>query len=197
MRTRRTELDRQRLVRNVVLLLTLLAGVGSPATSSAQEDTAAARKARERLRRAAQRVDPQPPQPPQPPKPAGRISGPPREPRPGTAERAALTNAVRLAVGNSSSYRIDHLRATPRWAFFSGTEVVPLDASELQETDLSVQALLERQLPADGAPRWEVVELWTLPTNDRAPRTQFLQRLRDRMTRDAVPKALFPPDLFK
>jgi len=194
MRTRRTELDRRRPVRNVVLLLTLLAGVGSPAASSAQEDTAAARKARERMRRAAQRVDPQPPQPP---KPAGRISGPPREPRPGTAERAALTNAVRLAVGNSSSYRIDHLRATPRWAFFSGTEVVPLDASELQETDLSVQALLERQLPADGAPRWEVVELWTLPTNDRAPRTQFLQRLRDRMTRDAVPKALFPPDLFK
>ena len=192
MPTRRTELDRRRPLRQLLLVLALVAGVVSPASASAQEDTVAARKARERERRATQRVDPQPP-----PKPAGRISGPPREPRPGTAERAALTNAVRLAVGNSSSYRIDHLRATPRWAFFSGTEVVPLDATELQETDLSVQALLERQLPGDGAPRWKVVELWTLPTNDRAPHAPFLQRLRDRMTRDAVPKALFPPDLFK
>lgn len=130
------------------------------------------------------------------PTPVDAAGAPPREPASGSPERAAIVEAVRRDVGNTTRYRIDHLRATPRWAFFSGTEIVPLDGGEDQETDLSVQALLE-QRTADGAPRWEVVERWTLPTNDSAPHARFLQRLRDRIARDAVPKALFPPDLFK
>ena len=139
----------------------------------------------------APRVDPLPL--PAPGLPAG---APPREPAAGSPERAAIVDAVRRDVGNTTRYRIDHLRATPRWAFFSGTEIVPLDGGEEQETDLTVQALLERRT-ADGALRWDVVERWTLPTDDSASRREFLTRLRARITQDAVPRALFPPDLFQ
>ncbi|MEO7966030.1 MAG: hypothetical protein ABIT38_19175, partial [Gemmatimonadaceae bacterium] len=120
---------------------------------------------------------------------------PPHQPATGSAERAALLNAVRQSVGNSTQFRVDHLRATPRWAFFSGTEVVPLDNKELQETDLTVQALLERRAPTTD--EWDVVEKWTLPTDDDAPRARFLEHLRARIARDALPKALFPRDLFQ
>lgn len=205
------------------VLGTLAVLAGSQAASGVAQDTSAARRGRERrqqeaaARRAQQakatakaQAKSQRPQtddttkqasipiPIIPPRPqtAEQIGGPPREPKLGSAERAAIVAAVRRSVGNKTKYLIDHLRSTARWAYFSGTEILPLEGEELQETDLSVQALLELRT-VDGAPRWEVVERWTLPTEDQAPRSAFLHRLRDRTTRDGVPKALFPSDLFR
>ena len=145
---------------------------------------------------------PPPPPPPPPPAPrespsdfGGQVGAPPRTPPHGSAERAAIIDAVRRDVGNSTEYRVDFLRATPRWAYFSGTEVAPLEGKELQETDLSVQALLERR--AGGDPGWDVVERWTLPSEEQSPRKRFLEQLRLRIDHYAIPKALFPRDLFQ
>ncbi len=115
------------------------------------------------------------------------------EPGTGSAERTAMLDAVRRAVRTESRFRVHHLRSTGRWAVFHGTEVVELDGDELQETDLDVAAMLERRGTGARA-RWEVVELWTLPTEEEQPRARFVERVRARRQRLQLPAALFPPD---
>jgi hypothetical protein len=115
------------------------------------------------------------------------------EPKSGSPERTAILAAVRRAVKTGSRFRVHHLRSTGQWAFFHGTEVVELDEKELQETDLDVAALLERRGTGNAA-RWTVVELWTLPTEEKHPRARFLERVRARRNALALPAALFPSD---
>jgi hypothetical protein len=115
------------------------------------------------------------------------------EPRTGSAERTAILDAVRSAVHVESRFRVHHLRSTGQWAFFHGTEVVELDEKELQETDLDVAALLTRRGTGASA-RWTVVELWTLPTEEKQPRARFFQQVHARQKALRLPAALFPPD---
>ena len=72
-------------------------------------------------------------------------------------------NAVRAAVRTTSRFRVQDMCVAGAWAFLHATEVVDLDDDELQETDLTAMALLQR-LGGTSTGRWGVVELWTLPT---------------------------------
>jgi hypothetical protein len=86
------------------------------------------------------------------------------------------------------------LKLKGNWAYFHGGEVVDAGEGELQETDLSVKALLERK-QINGKPLWTVAELWTLPTEDKFPHKNFVARTRRRLKLSRVPAAIFPADM--
>jgi hypothetical protein len=113
-----------------------------------------------------------------------------RTPPAGSAARTAILDAVRKRVGVKSKFKVGHVRATDRWAFVRCVEVVN-DGDQLQETDLDIAALLERKGPA-GSLRWEVVELWSLSTDDEKPYTAFARRVRERARNSRIPTVLFP-----
>jgi hypothetical protein len=113
-----------------------------------------------------------------------------RTPAAGSVTRAALLDAVRAKVGVRSRFKVSHVRANDRWAFVRCVEVVE-DGANLQETDLDVAALLERQI-SGGVGRWKVVDLWALSTDDERPYAAFARRVRDRVRATAIPKTLFP-----
>jgi hypothetical protein len=112
-----------------------------------------------------------------------------REPAVGSALRTAILDATRTAVKTTSRFRVHHLRASDRWAYLVATEVVELDDKELQETDLSVEALLEK---AKAGGPWRVVELWMLPDEDKRPHATFLERVKSRRSAAGIPDRLFP-----
>ena len=113
-----------------------------------------------------------------------------RTPATGSAARTTILDAVRKRVGVKSRFKVGHIRTTDRWAFVRCVELVN-DGEQLQETDLDIAALLERKGPA-GSPRWEVVELWSLSTDDEKPYTPFARRVRERARNTRIPAALFP-----
>lgn len=117
-----------------------------------------------------------------------------RRPAAGSAERAALMNAIRAAVRTTSRFRVHDVRVAGAWAFVHATEVVALDGDELQETDLTAMALLQR---AKGTPtgRWRVVELWTLPTEARRAHADFTRAVLERQRRAGFPAGLVPDEL--
>ena len=114
-------------------------------------------------------------------------------PAQGTAERKALLDAVRARLKIKSQFKVYHLKVQGEWAFFHGGEVVDADG-ELQETDLDVQALLQRKTVA-GKAAWFVAELWTLPTDDKLARAEFVRRVRQRQQKGRVPADILPADL--
>jgi hypothetical protein len=109
-------------------------------------------------------------------------------------ERTALLDAVRARLKIKSQFKVYHLKSGGGWAFFHGGEVVDSGGGKLQETDLSVLALLQRKTVA-GKAAWYVAELWTLPTDDKLPRDEFARRVRRRRQAGRVPADIFPPDL--
>jgi hypothetical protein len=113
-----------------------------------------------------------------------------RTPAAGSATRAAILDAVRANIGVRSRFKVSHVRASDRWAFVRCVEVVE-DGADLQETDLDIAALLERQ-PVGGAGRWRVVELWSLSTDQERPYAAFARRVRERVRASRVPRGLFP-----
>lgn len=117
-----------------------------------------------------------------------------RRPAAGSAERAALMNAVRAAVQTTSRFRVHDMRVAGAWAFVHATEVVELDGGELQETDLTAMALLQR---ANGTPtgQWTVVELWTLPDEERRSHADFGRVVRERQRGAGFPAGLLPDEL--
>ena len=114
-----------------------------------------------------------------------------RTPAAGSAMRTAILDAVRAKVGVRSRFKVSHVRTTDRWAFIRCVEVVN-DGEQLQETDLDVAALLERQPGAKGA-GWKVAELWALSEDQERPYAAFARRVRDRARTNRIPGALFPP----
>ena len=113
-----------------------------------------------------------------------------RTPAAGSAMRSAILDAVRARVGVRSRFKVSHVRTTDRWAFIRCVEVVN-DGEQLQETDLDVAALLERQAGAKGA-GWKVAELWALSDDQERPYARFARRVRDRARTARIPGALFP-----
>jgi hypothetical protein len=112
-------------------------------------------------------------------------------PPPNSAERRALLNAVReraALVANTSRLRVHHLKVAGRWAYFVGTETVAVPPNEWQETDLSIEALLER----DASRGWRVAEYWSLPTEHLASRRAFVSRVRSRLAGEGLPAGLVP-----
>lgn len=116
-------------------------------------------------------------------------------PAQGSPERKALLDAVRARLKIKSQFKVNHLKAGGEWAYFDGGEVVDAGGGELQETDLSVRALLARKKTAAGKHVWAVVEIWTLPTNDQLSSDAFAARLRRRRGASNIPASIFPPDL--
>lgn len=111
-------------------------------------------------------------------------------PPPGSLERSALLDAVRVALrlnSLASRFKVLHLRRAGNWAYFEGNEVVPLDDREWQETDLSGKALLTR-----GKLGWRVVLMWSLPQDDTHPLWLFEQQLVSKRHHDNIPRGLFP-----
>lgn len=117
-----------------------------------------------------------------------------RHPVAGIGERAALMDAVRASVRTSSRFKVHDVRVAGRWAFVHATEVVELDDVELQETDLTVMALLQSQGDAPRR-RWTVVELWTLPTEERRSHAHFARAVRERQEREGFPVGLLPDEV--
>lgn len=109
----------------------------------------------------------------------------------GSPVRTAILNAVRSALAlptsGESRFKVFHLKTANPWAYFEGNEVVHVEGSEWQETDLTVKALLQ----LDGA-AWRVRTLWTLPTNERTPLHEFEARVQEMAKRSAIPEGIFP-----
>lgn len=105
-----------------------------------------------------------------------------------------MLDALRQRLKMSGKFRVDHIRTWRRWGFVRATEVVELEKGEVQETDLTVAALLE--LPAGSKTGWwRIVELWTLPDDQTHPMKDFLTAIRAKQRRENLPAALFPEDL--
>jgi hypothetical protein len=112
----------------------------------------------------------------------------------GSTQRTAIMDAVRQRLNSKSRFKVDHIRVAGTWAFVRATEVVPLANDELQETDLTVAALLE--LPAGSTTGWwRVADYWTLPDNDTRPLADFVRTVRARLRAERLPAALLPDDL--
>lgn len=111
----------------------------------------------------------------------------------GSPTRTRILDAVRNRLQLQSRFKVDYVRMAGRWAFIRGTEVVELDKGELQETDLTVAALLE--LPLADATKFRVVEVWTLPDEQTRPFAEFVRRVREHVQRERLPRALLPDDL--
>lgn len=112
----------------------------------------------------------------------------------GSKTRTAILDALRDRLKMKGRFRVDHIRTYNNWAFVRATEVVELDKGELQETDLTVSALLE--LPANSTiGAWRIVELWTLPDNEKLSMADFMRSVRARQRSNHLPNALFPDDL--
>jgi hypothetical protein len=116
----------------------------------------------------------------------------PTTPAPGTAVRRGGLDAIRASLGLRSVFEVSHFLVSGRWAFIVCNEVVE-DEGTLQETDLSVNALLTRDDTRSS--RWRVVELWTLPEDGERPYRVFAERVRQRVRTDSVPDAILPDEL--
>jgi hypothetical protein len=128
----------------------------------------------------------------------GQSSSPPAAtpvtPPPGSAARRGGLDAIRSSLGIRSRFEVSHFIVSGRWAFVVCNEVVEADG-ELQETDLTVNALLRRDNAR--AVRWRVVEIWTLPDDEKHPYRTFVERVRARVRTDGVPVAILPEDLSR
>ena len=125
-------------------------------------------------------------------RPSGAVAA--TTPGPGSSQRTALLDALRRQLKSTSRFKVDHVRVAGRWAFVRATEVVPLDGNELQETDLSIAALLEQPAgsPAGG---WRVADYWTLPGESERPLAAFTRRVRERVRVEGLPTGFLPGDL--
>ena len=117
-----------------------------------------------------------------------------RTPAQGSSERLALLDAVRTKLNIKSRFRVTHLMTDGGTAFFEGSEVVEAEG-ELQETDLSVLALMERR-SSGSKERWEIVDLWTLHMPEEDARKDFVARLRKRVNAGTLLRNLLPDDLL-
>ena len=115
-------------------------------------------------------------------------------PGPGSPERTAILDALRTRLKTKSKFRVGHIRMAGEWAFVRATEVVELDGNEEQETDLTVEALLEKP-KASTTGWWRIADYWTLPENDQRPRAAFIGRVKQRIAAERLPAALLPEDL--
>ena len=117
-------------------------------------------------------------------------------PATGSPERAAILDALRTRLKTKSRFKVDHIRISGEWAFVRATEIVQLDGSEQQETDLSVAALLERPKGSTTG-WWRIADYWTLPDNDARPLGEFTRRVQQRIAAERLPRALVPDDLWE
>lgn len=113
------------------------------------------------------------------------------EPRPGTTTRRALLDAMRRKLKARVTFKVAHMAVAGNIAFVRAGEIVQ-DGTQWQETDLFVEALLERPT-ARG--RWRVVEFWNLQSDPQESHAPFVQRVREALRSRSRPLTLLPEDL--
>ena len=124
----------------------------------------------------------------------GKTTAAATTPAQGSPERRAMLDGVRARLKLKSQFKVYHLKTNGDWAYFHGGEVVDAGEGELQETDLDVKALLERK-NVGGKSSWVVVEIWTLPTDDKLSYKSFVARVRKRQQAARVPADIFPAEM--
>jgi hypothetical protein len=111
-------------------------------------------------------------------------------PAAGTPARKGVLDAVRRHLRTTAVFKVAHLAVSGPYAFVRAGEVVP-DGETLQETDLFVEAMLER---TKG--RWRVLHLWSLADEGEASlHDAFVAKVRRVMREQSLPIALLPEDL--
>jgi hypothetical protein len=112
-------------------------------------------------------------------------------PAAGSPARTAILDAIRGALvipaTGESRFKVFHLQTAGAWAYFEGNEIIRVDGSEWQETDLTARALLQRE---GGA--WRVRALWSLPTNERTSLQEFERRVTELREHARIPGGIFP-----
>ncbi|MGQ0646195.1 MAG: hypothetical protein ACT4P7_01420 [Gemmatimonadaceae bacterium] len=122
----------------------------------------------------------------------GRDPQMPWTPAAGSPTRRGILAAVRQHVGTTATFKVAHLVVMGDYAFVRAGEVVR-DGDDLQETDLFIEALLQRRNPR--AAQWRAVELWNLSTESGTEHDAFLQRVHRKVRDGVIPAALLPDDL--
>lgn len=107
-------------------------------------------------------------------------------PPPGSPLRLALIDAVRAELVIRSKFNVARITIAGDWAYFEGTEIVPLAGGEWQETDQTVNALLQK-----SAAGWRPALLWSLTREDVYPRARFESQLNGLRQTHHLPDALF------
>jgi hypothetical protein len=117
-------------------------------------------------------------------------------PAPGTATRRAVLDALRRRLGSAVTFKVAHLAVTTgktgNIAFVRAGEIVR-DGDAWQETDLFVEALLERSA---STRRWRAVAMWNLAESpDRDAHQAFVAKVHAELRARDVPVAVLPHDL--
>jgi hypothetical protein len=115
-------------------------------------------------------------------------------PKHASSERRAILTALRRRLDVKSHFGVAHLKVNGNWAYIRCAELV-LHKGKLQETDLAVEALLQRAKPGRRSP-WSVVCLWTLPDNSILSREKFLEQVRKQQADRKIARDLFPKNVI-
>jgi hypothetical protein len=114
-------------------------------------------------------------------------------PAAGSPARTAILDAIRgalaIPVTGESRFKVFHLRTAGAWAYFEGNEIIRVDGSEWQETDLTARVLLQQERGA-----WQVRALWSLPTNGLTSLQEFERRVTKLRERARIRGGIFPRD---
>lgn len=117
----------------------------------------------------------------------------PHTPKPGSAEREQICEAVREKLNRNRKFVVHYLQVKGEFAFFRGNEVVPAKGGT-KETDFQVMALLYRQQRA-GETFWFVAESCTL--DNQALYDDFKAQCKRRVESDGVPMDIFPAGIVE
>lgn len=107
-------------------------------------------------------------------------------PPPGSPLRVAVIDAVKTQLGIHGKFKVARIEVAGDWAYFEGTEIVPLQAGEWQETDQTVNAVLQK---TEGG--WRTALLWSLTRDHEYPRARFESDLRELRQTRSLPEVLF------
>lgn len=114
-------------------------------------------------------------------------------PKPGSADREMICDAVRLHLKRNRKFVVHYLQVNGEFAFFRGNEVVPVKGGT-KETDFQVMALLYRVQRA-GETFWFVSAHCTL--DDQAGYASFKEQCKKSVAEDGVPMDIFPAGIVE
>ena len=117
----------------------------------------------------------------------------PYTPKPGSADREMICDAVRLHLKRNRKFVVHYLQVKGEFGFFRGNEVVPVKGGT-KETDFQVMALVDRVQRA-GETFWFVSEYCTL--DDQAKYDDFKEQCKKRVAEDGVPMDIFPAGIVE
>ncbi len=118
----------------------------------------------------------------------------PYTPKPGSADREGICEAVRIKLNRNRKFVVHLLLVKNGFAFFRGNEVVPVKGGGTKETDFQVMALLYKEQRA-GETFWFVAESCVL--DNQALYDDFKSQCKKRVADDGVPTDIFPAGIVE